>query len=576
MGPKQEEYAFKITVVGDGGVGKTSLIVRLTENRFSEDYKMTLGTSFAAQTVNIDDYVVTLQIWDLGGQPSFSHLRSFFYAGSKGGVVVFDLTDEKSFQNVPVWAKELFSVCGNVPIVIIGNKNDLASGRVVSRADAERVARSLGAPYIETSAKTGDKVNMAFQGISRRLLGVEEKPAMVAEGVVIPELKGKVLSFIDQRREYLLNLLGDLISARSINPPGNEKLAADVVQGELYRIGLHTETYEKESGRTNVVGLVDRGSSPTLMIVTHLDVVPAGDGWIYEPFKATPTDGRIAGRGAVDDKGPMASVLLALQALKAFNFPIRGRLMFVAVADEETGNELGIKYLLNEKGLTADYALVAEQTRCESIEIAEKGRLWVKLKSAGIQAHGSMPGKGVNAIVNLSKVLSRIEKLKMKYSEHPLFNAPTVNVGTVKGGVAVNIVPASAEAIVDIRFLPSQDPKQIVNELRELVRSVQMENPGLEVTIEPLNSDPPTEVSPEDPVVRVLEKVFNEVTKNKPKLIGIGGATVAKHCILRGIPTAVFGPGDSNEAHTANESVSVDELLKAAKIYALTILNLLS
>ncbi len=576
MGPKQEEYAFKIVCIGDGGVGKTSLIVRLTENRFSEDYKMTLGTSFAAHSLSVEDNVVTLQIWDLGGQPSFSHLRSFFYAGAKGGVIVFDLTDLKSLQSVPVWRKELVSVCGEVPTVIIGNKNDLAGERVVSQGEAEGLARSFGAPYIETSAKTGDRVNVAFQSISRRLLGVEEKPSVVPVGVVVPEVKNKILGFIDERREYLLHLLGELISARSVNPPGNEKVAADVVQGELYRIGLHTETYEKESRRTNVVGWVDRGSSPTLMIVTHLDVVPPGDGWIYDPFKATPTDGRIAGRGAVDDKGPMASVLFALQALKEFNFPFRGRLMFVAVADEETGNELGIKYLLNETGLTADYALVAEQTKCESIEIAEKGRLWVKLKSTGIQAHGSMPEKGVNAIVNLSKVLSKIENLKMEHTGHPLFSGPTINVGTIQGGVATNIVPASAEAMIDIRFLPSQEPRQIVNELRELVRSVQMENPGLEITIEPITSDPPTEVSPEDPVVRVLENVVEEVTGNKTKLIGVGGATVAKHCILRGIPTAIFGPGDPMESHAANESVSVDDLLKAAKIFALTILNLLS
>lgn len=575
MVPKHEEYAFKVVCFGDGGVGKTSLIVRLTENRFSEDYKMTLGTSFAAHTINIEDKIVTLQIWDLGGQPSFSHLRSFFYAGAKGAVIVFDLTDVKSFQNVTTWYKELRSVCGDVPIVLIGNKNDLAGNRVVSRQEAEMLARSLGAPYIETSAKTGDKVNLAFQSVSRRLLGIEEKLPMV-KGVVVPEVKSKILQFIDSRRDYLLNLLGDLISARSVNPPGNEKVAADVVQGELYRIGMQTESYEKESGRTNIVGYVEKGNSPTLMIITHLDVVPAGDGWIYDPFKATPTNGRIVGRGVVDDKGPMASVLLAIQALKEFNFPIRGRLLFVAVADEETGNELGIKYLLNEKGLTADYALVAEQTKCEAVEIAEKGRLWAKLKSTGAQGHGSMPVKGANAIVNLSKVLARIENLKMSYTEHPLLGAPTINVGTIRGGVATNVIPASAEATVDIRYLPSQDLRQIINELRELVRSVQRENPGLEVAIEPIASDPPTEVSPEDPVVRALVSVIREVTGSQPKLIGIGGATVAKHCISHGIPTAVFGPGDSKEAHAANESVSIDSLIKAAKIYALTILNLLS
>nr|MDO8082025.1 ArgE/DapE family deacylase [Candidatus Freyarchaeota archaeon] len=576
MNPKQEEYAFKVIVVGDGGVGKTSLIVRLTENRFSEDYKMTLGTSFAAHTMSVGDSVVTLQIWDLGGQPSFSHLRSFFYAGSKGGVIVFNLTDVKSFKNVSMWRKELFNVCGEVPIVIIGNKNDLASERVVSQQEAERLARSLGSSYIETSAKTGDKVSMAFQSIARRLLGIEEKPLLVTKGVMVPEIRSKILDFIDQRREYLLTFLGDLIAARSVNPPGNEKLAADVVQGELYRIGLHTETYEKESGRTNVVGWIEKGASPTLMIITHLDVVPPGDGWIYDPFKATPTDGRIAGRGSVDDKGPTASVLLALQALKEFNFPIRGRLVFVAVADEETGNELGIKYLLNEVGLTGDYALVAEQTKCKSIEIAEKGRLWVKLKSKGTQGHGSMPEKGTNAIVNLSKVLVQIESLKMEYIEHQLFNAPTINVGTIQGGVATNIVPASAEAKVDIRYLPSQEPKQIVNELRELVKSVKRENPELDVTIEPIASDPPTEVSPEDPVVRSLVNIVEGIIGSPPKLVGIGGATVAKHCILRGIPTAVFGPGDPKESHAANESISVDELLGAAKVYALTILNLLS
>ncbi|MEM3526476.1 MAG: ArgE/DapE family deacylase [Candidatus Jordarchaeaceae archaeon] len=576
MSRKQEEYAFKIIVIGDGGVGKTSLIVRLTENRFPEDYKMTLGTSFAAHTMNVNDSVVTLQIWDLGGQPSFTHLRSFFYAGAKGGVIVFNLTDMKSFKNVPNWRKELFNVCGDVPIIIIGNKNDLASERVVSQQEAEKLARSLGAPYIETSAKTGDKVNMAFQIIARRLLGIEEKPSLMARGVSSPEIRGGILSFIDQRKDYLLNLLGDLIAAKSVNPPGNEKLAADVVQGELYRIGMHTETYEKEKGRTNVVGWIEGEKTPTLMIITHLDVVPPGEGWIYDPFKATPTDGRIAGRGSVDDKGPLASVLLALQALKEYRFPIKGRLLFVAVADEETGNELGIKYLLNEIGLTSDYALVAEQTNCSAVEIAEKGRLWIKLKSRGTQSHGSMPGKGMNAIVNLSKVLAQIENLKMEYIEHQLLNTPTINVGTIQGGVATNIVPAYAEATVDIRYLPSQEPKQIISELRELVKSIKKDNPELDITIEPISSDPPTEVSPEDPVVRTLLKTVSEVTGNQPKLIGIGGATVAKHCILHGIPTAVFGPGDPKEAHAANESISIDELLTAAKIYALTILDLLS
>lgn len=195
-------YIFKVPVAGDGAVGKTSLIVRYTQGTFTDTYKMTIGTSFAVKTVDLDSVMVKLQIWDLAGQPHFGGVRPLFYQGSTGVIYVFSVIDRASFEHLVGWLEEARKNAGNVPGILIGNKTDLLDQREVSREEAETYAAQTGLKYIETSAKLDENVGDAFQQVAVTIIkskwpewgeAVEEpvpaEPEPPAEAPTEPELE---------------------------------------------------------------------------------------------------------------------------------------------------------------------------------------------------------------------------------------------------------------------------------------------------------------------------------------------------------------------------------------------------
>ena len=166
MSTHQRQYVLKVCVVGDGAVGKTSLIIRYTEGHFRESYIMTVGTSFAVKELNFGDTLVRLQLWDLAGQPHFSSVRPVFYRGAAGVILVFDVTRRQTFDNIPGWYDEVSGVTGAVPSVLIANKVDLIDQRQVTTEEGMAYAQQLGWGYFETSAKEGAGVTDAFRQIA--------------------------------------------------------------------------------------------------------------------------------------------------------------------------------------------------------------------------------------------------------------------------------------------------------------------------------------------------------------------------------------------------------------------------
>ncbi len=159
------EYRFKVVMLGDGAVGKTALTIRFTQNHFEADYKRTIGSDFAIKRLNVPerDATVTLQVWDLAGQPRFEVVRQSFYRGARGGLLVFDVTRRRTFINLERWRQESFEAIGmHVPVVVVANKVDLESSRVVSREEAEEYSQKIGSLYVESSALTGQNVEDAF------------------------------------------------------------------------------------------------------------------------------------------------------------------------------------------------------------------------------------------------------------------------------------------------------------------------------------------------------------------------------------------------------------------------------
>ena len=173
---KKKSFIYKICVVGDGGVGKTSMVLRYCENAFKENYIMTIGSNFSAKSVALPDYPnysCKLQIWDLAGQKHFSFVRPPFYRGATGIVYVFDLTRRSSFANLQAWKDEVEKVIGPKTSALVGNKLDLADQghREIGQQDAEAYKEELGAlMYYEVSAKEGLGVEKIFTDLTISIL----------------------------------------------------------------------------------------------------------------------------------------------------------------------------------------------------------------------------------------------------------------------------------------------------------------------------------------------------------------------------------------------------------------------
>jgi succinyl-diaminopimelate desuccinylase len=384
-----------------------------------------------------------------------------------------------------------------------------------------------------------------------------------------------VHAFIEAHAADLRAYLSDLIRARSVNPPGDEFRPARVLTDFCQGLGLPFETFEKVPGRTNVVARVGQGR-PRVLVPLHLDTVPAGDGWATDPFEPVVKDGRLYGRGAKDDKGHLAGCMLAARYLKEHPDRWTGTLLLVGAADEETGSALGVQYLINECGLEADVALVPDAGYgMREIDVGEKGVLFLRVRAAGRQAHGSEPERGASALWPIVDFLNRLRAYRPPGGRTPLFTAPTLNVGAIHGGSAPNMVPGQCETLLDLRYLPGTDGEAVLSHVRQLVREVESGAPDVRMELEVLSHQLPTLVDQNHPVLAMLERRTEEVTGRRPQRIGQSGATVAKFLILGGIPAAGFAFGPEGAEHMANEYVDLDELGRFAEVMTLVILDLM-
>lgn len=168
---EEAHYLLKIVLLGDPAVGKTSLVKRYVDNMFRMDYLMTIGTDIRTKTISINDEIVKLIIWDLGGQPLFQDVRTTYCKGANGAVLAFDLTRQHTLNNLHGWAGTVWRFVGKVPIAVVGTKADLKSIREASMERALDFARLTSAKVFETSAKTGEGVEKTFIYLAETILG---------------------------------------------------------------------------------------------------------------------------------------------------------------------------------------------------------------------------------------------------------------------------------------------------------------------------------------------------------------------------------------------------------------------
>ncbi len=388
-------------------------------------------------------------------------------------------------------------------------------------------------------------------------------------------MEEQISSYMQSQENEIVRLADELIGANTVNPPGNERLAVNIVEKYFKTHGIRYNIFEKIAGRANIVGYIGNGS-PTLLVACHLDVVPPGNGWDTDPFKSVVRNGRIYGRGANDNKGQMSSMLVLAKLLKDNETRLNGSFLLIGAADEEKGSGLGLKYLLDECGISADFAIIPDVAHnMKIIDVGEKGALFLNITSYGKQAHGSTPEKGSNAIWNMVELLNQLKNIKFQRLSHELFSQPTLNLGTISGGAAHNIVPAKCEVKLDIRYLPGETEKEIVGNINGIITSIKKNNPTSKFHITVDAHLPPTQVPADNPLVNIIAMHSESVLGVKPIPMGFSGVTVTKQLIEKGIMAVGFGPGDEDQSHIANESIEIQELINFGKIMGLIVFDIL-
>jgi succinyl-diaminopimelate desuccinylase len=308
--------------------------------------------------------------------------------------------------------------------------------------------------------------------------------------------------------------------------------------------------------------------SPTVGYCSHYDVVPVGDRglWSDDPWSAAIDDGRMYGRGSGDAKGPIAAALEAVELLGRARTSFGGTLELALVADEETMGFKGAGYLVEQKIISPNVAIVGEPTSLRVVR-AQRGACWFRITTRGRAAHGSAPERGVSAIRHMAELTQRLEETLPDVS-HPVLGGPTINVGTISGGAKVNIVPAGCEVEVDRRTVPGETIDSVRGSIDAAIALARERFPELDAHVELLFNSKPFEVDRNSAVVAAMATSVAEATGSEPEIIGFRGASDARFLFEAGADVVLCGPGQIELAHTADESIDLTELERAAVAYA--------
>jgi succinyl-diaminopimelate desuccinylase len=333
--------------------------------------------------------------------------------------------------------------------------------------------------------------------------------------------------------------------------------------------------------------LGEREAGPTLLLEGHTDVVTEGDPalWTRAPFGGDLVDGRIYGRGSADMKSGLAAAMVAAAALKRSGVDLGGRLVVGALVDEE-GDMLGARHLAATPiGRSLSAAVICEPEQNE-VCLEQRGVVWARVRVHGRMAHGAMPEAGVNPIQGLGAVLARAPRLERRLRRlgrrsrylRPPTVTPTIVQAPLHGLAQPNVIPAAAEATLDIRLTPGPDERTVAAEIDRLCREASAAVPGVTVEWRAVNGfRMPTRVDRREPLVAAVVRAVRQVTGRAPRFGGVPGSTDGT--ILRaalGIPIVTLGPGHRLIPHQVDEHVEVAELVEAARIYVATALNYLT
>ena len=374
---------------------------------------------------------------------------------------------------------------------------------------------------------------------------------------------------VNKRR--LTKLTQKLIQINSENPPGDESRIAAFVKNYLEKLGLKTKIYQFKKKRSNVAAILEgRNKKHSLLITPHLDTVPAGESWHFNPFQGKIHRGRIYGLGATDCKGNLACSLEAINSIVEDSIVLNYNLIFAATADEESGSGLGLVPLL-EKGILNPDAAVVLDSDDFNIIITQKGLIHLKVKIQGRKAHGAYPWQGINAIDIAIDILKELKAHKFIYTKNKYLKPPTLNIGTIKGGDKVNVVADWCEFELDVRFLPGMSEGAILKYIKCVIQKHIMKfsrHSGIplkagKIEIEGIQKS--YWINKNQALVKYLKMAAKKL-KIQPRIKGSEGATTITFFQEKNIPAVATGFGSLGCAHIADEYVKINNLYKGAMV----------
>ncbi len=373
-------------------------------------------------------------------------------------------------------------------------------------------------------------------------------PATVPRGDAVALLK--LLTSFDSRNPSLVP-----------GAPGEGPLA-HALGDTLTSWGFRVELQEAVAGRPNVIARVGPSGGPSLMFNGHVDVVDVA-GMTHEPFAGAEHVGRWYARGSSDMKGGVAAMCAA--AARAADGDLRTELIVAAVVDEEY-TSLGTRRLV-ESGIRADAAIVTEPTLL-GIGPAHRGFTWVELRFTGRAAHGSRYDLGVDAIAHAGLVLEELHRLQrdtLGLRTHRLLGHASLHAATINGGSGWSTYPEQCVLRVERRTLPGESTDAVMQEFADACARAKARDSQLDVAIEHVLTQAPSDVPEDAPVVRALDAALR-ATGEVPAVAGVTAWTDAALLNAAGIPAICFGPGDMSLAHAAEEWIELEQVERAARI----------
>ena len=398
-------------------------------------------------------------------------------------------------------------------------------------------------------------------------------------------------AWIDRHFDEEVRFLQALVQVPTDTPPGNNTPHALRTAELLGDFGFEAlqfpvpEPLVREQGMASVTNLIVRrryGDGPVIALNAHGDVVPPGEGWTHHPYGGEIADGKLYGRAAAVSKSDFATYTFAVRALESLGAALKGSVELHFTYDEEFGGELGPGWLLKHKHTRPDLLIAAGFSY--QVITAHNGCLQLEVTVHGQMAHAAIPETGVDALQGAVAILSALYAQNTLYREIrssvPGITHPYLNVGRIEGGTNTNVVPGKVSFKLDRRMIPEEDPAQVEASIRQVIAQAAATQPGIRVDIRQLLLARALKPLPGNAaLVQALQQHAAEVFGEPVPISGTPLYTDVRLYGEQGIPAAIYGAGPrtvfESNAKRADEHIVLDDLRRATKVVARTLLDLL-